>query len=685
MTAQPKRVLVLVFWLSLFLVVLLCLRFRFFDVNFAFKGIRQPVRGSTGVYKWTADTSLYQFSSQEGKMPARANFFNREFFSDFPMKIGEWEGENISHQYADISLFRFYRHPRTGENIWFIVVYGSHPSQFHSAEVCYIGDGWDVAKRELKRVHVENESFPLRLFLAQKGGNIHLVSYWYLWPSPRREISEGTLLFRISVEGHTSEEKTEQALVSFMEGLVALSDGEIRPAREIVAKRPPPSPLPPAVSPPVVAKMEHAFGKTKERLLSWILNQRVPNSIVPLPQIDRRYLLLSYELNRDRPQTENDRSYRYIFSRSSIYDNAIGLIALSQAGYFREAEAIIDAFERIRNEKGGLWFSYNTHDDWPSTWNHDEAIVRNGASAWAGYAITYHIRRKMLEDPTILSKDENLRRYLKLAKEIANTLLRDQVRDPNDLRYGLITGGEGAFSMVKDPKTNRVVEKFQTGKVEWASIEHNLDIFFLLKNLSFLTDEQKYKEASGLLKKGIDRAWNEGEGQYNRGIRKQNIDTFQALDCASWGALFALSLGDRKKVERLLAAIERYEIVDPLRQPQSIRGYRPYYKGYIYDELEINRLIYPHKPDKSWSDIEMVWSEGSLGAAMAYLKAGKIEKTKEIVSEVVKMQGPSGGILYSTREVPFQFSPSPSMAGSAWLAMVIQALEDPRLRQLFWE
>ncbi len=686
MTLEHRRILYLIGMLLLFLGTLVFLRFRYFDETFSLrsKGASPGVLGPDvlGTYKWTADTSLYHFTSSEGRMPTRSNFFQKDFLSNFPVKVGEWEGENISNQYADISLFRLYHHPRSRENVWLIAVYGSHQSQFHSAEVCYISDGWDVARREIKRVHIDKDAFPIRYFIAQKGGNVHLVSYWYIWPSPRREVSEGTLLFRVSVEGHTSEEKAGRSLINFMEGLLNLNVTKKQPETKVSAKRV----LPSRTLPPVVAKVPHSFNDAKEKVLAWILNQRVPNSIVRLPEISRRYLLLSYELNRDQPKTENDKSYRYIFSRSAIYDNAIGLIALSQAGYFGEAELIIDAFERVMQGDGRFWFSYNTHDDWPSKWNYDEAIIRNGASAWAGYAITYHIRRRMFEDPEILVRDENLKRYLKIAKKIADAILEDQVLDPKDLRYGLVTGGEGAHAMVKDEKTNRVIEKFHAGKVEWASIEHNLDIFFLLKNLSLLTGEKKYKEAVALMKQALEiSAWNKGEGQYNRGVRKGDIDTSQALDCASWGLLFALSVeggGDQAKTERLISAMERYAILDPL---QKIRGYRPYYKGYVYDELEINRLIYPHKPDKSWSDIEMVWSEGSLGVAMAYLKAGKIDKAKEIIAEMIKMQTPSGGIIYSTREVPFQFSPSPSMAGSAWLAMAIQALEDPRLRQLFWE
>src|SRR3989338_7468796 len=125
-----------------------------------------------GIYHFTADTSLYHFSSHEGKMPSNTNFFSDDFLHHVPVHIGEWVWQDIKHQFADISLFRLYRHKRTGEYLWFILVYGGHPSQFHSAEVCYIGDGWDVAKREIKSVQTDEDSFPMRYFIAQKQNDL---------------------------------------------------------------------------------------------------------------------------------------------------------------------------------------------------------------------------------------------------------------------------------------------------------------------------------------------------------------------------------------------------------------------------------------------------------------------------------------------------------------------------------
>lgn len=695
MNPQNKKLFRLIGVLSIFLVALVVARYKFLDSDFQVKFKTSSSQDTAGSYLFTADTSLYQFTSYEGKMPVKANFFSPQFLPHFPLYIGNWEGKDMEHQYADISLFRLYHNVQTKDDVWAIVVYGSHQSQFHSAEVCYLSDGWDVATREIKKIKTDHQEFPVRYLLARKGDHVHLVAYWYLWETPRRKVEEGTLLFRLSVEVHDSEEKAQAALLSFINGLSNLSmeekgeeKGEKLPS---VVKAPwkalPQTPFS-KKSPPVFVKTSSDVQAAKQKTMAWILGQRVPNGVVSFPQMDRRYLLLSYELDPKNPQTQNDKSYPYIYSRSSIYDDALGLIALTMAGHNTEAEGIIEAFERIVQENGEFWFSYNTHNEWPSTWDHSEATIRSGASAWVGYAITFYLRKRLLdeqihlEDPSF-KNNKNSERWLGLSKKIADALLRDQILDSKDFRYGLITGGKGRHDLVWDETQKKVVEKFKDDKIEWASIEHNLDIYFLLKNLTRLTGSQKYEKAEKLLEEVLlKKAWNEKEGQFNRGARLQGMDEAQALDCASWGLMFLHSLKDSVKAKKAFLTLDKYFVFDSI---HHVEGYRPYYKGYVFDEFAINKLFYPHWPQKSWADIHMIWSEGSLGVAMAYLKMGQKEKAMQIIREILKMQTPSGGIRYATQEIPFQFSPSPSMAGTAWLAIVLLALENPKMLELFWD
>ena len=665
----------LILALTLLLGGLIWVKHRYFEPDFSIK-IHFKDSSIQAPYQFIADTSLYPFSSYEGKMAASSNFFSEKFISYFPSVLGDWVGKDIEHQYADIKLFRLYHHQKTNDDLWLMMVYGAHESQFHSAEVCYMSDGWDVAVRDIKKVMTDQGTFPIRYMIAQKGNNMHLVAYWYLWGNPRRRIQEGTLLFRISIELRDQEERGQKALIDFMTRLMNVVMEEEKPiVPALVQTIPQKTTLPPV-------QVTSSFSRAKEKALNWILNQKVPNTIVPFPEMDRRYFLLSYELNSKNPKTQNDKSYPYIYSRAAIYDNALGVIAFTQAHRYTQAENVMDAFERVVGEDGSLWFSYNTHNEWPSESDHSEATLRTGASSWGGYAITYYLRQKLLEDPSF-THTKSFKRYESLARKILDRLLQEQIVDEKDPRFGFITGGQGRHELVFDEKSRKVIEKFKDEKITWASIEHNLDAYFLLKNMEILTHDPRYKKAKDLLKEALlSKAWNEKEGQFNRGVRKEEIDSAMALDCASWGILFLLSIGEKEKARQAMNAMERYFIQDPIR---GVWGYRPYYAGFIYDEMSINKLFYPHWPQKSWSDIPMVWSEGSLGVAMAYLKMGEKEKAKSILEEISKMQMPSGGFQYATQEIPFQFSPSPSMAGTAWFAMVALALENETLLKLFWD
>ena len=501
-------------------------RYKFLDSDFQVK-FSPSSEKKEGAYVFTADTSLYQFTSYEGKMPVQANFFSPTFLPHFPLHIGNWVGKDIENPYADISLFRLYHNTQTQDDIWVIVVYGSHQSQFHSAEVCYLSEGWDVATREIKKVKSLHHEFPIRYLLARKGNNVHMVAYWYLWETPRRKIEEGTLLFRLSVEMDQSEEKAQAALLSFMNSLSNLAMEEGKKPVSVYVPSVKGKTLTQA---PAFIKSGASLEEAKEKAMRWILNQRVPNAVVPFPQIDRRYLLLSYELNPKNPQTQNDKSYDYIYSRSSIYDDALGLIALTMGGYHTEAEGIMEAFERITLDSGELWFGYNTHNEWPSAWDHGEATIRNGASAWVGYAISFYIQKRLLENPS-LKNNQNIKRWLALCQKIADRLLQAQILNPQDSRFGFMTGGKGRHDLVWDAGQGKVIEKFKEDPIEWASVEHNLDLYFLLKALSELTQNPKYEKAKKTLGDVLlKKAWSEKIGQFYRGMRVHGPDDAEAWD-----------------------------------------------------------------------------------------------------------------------------------------------------------
>jgi hypothetical protein len=69
---------------------------------------------------------------------------------------------------------------------------------------------------------------------------------------------------------------------------------------------------------------------------------------------------------------------------------------------------------------------------------------------------------------------------------------------------------------------------------------------------------------------------------------------------------------------------------------------------------------------------------------MAYIKMGQNQQSIELLQSVLKLQDEEGGLPYATESLQFQFSKNPSVAGTAWLVMVISALEDQNIQRLFW-
>ena len=87
--------------------------------------------------------------------------------------------------------------------------------------------------------------------------------------------------------------------------------------------------------------------------------------------------------------------------------------------------------------------------------------------------------------------------------------------------------------------------------------------------------------------------------------------------------------------------------------------------------------FFPDAPAKQWKDLPIVWSEGSLGVALAYLRLEDKKQATEILEGLEPLIQEDGGLLYASRDVPYHFSKLPSVAGTAWWVFLQEALEDP--------
>jgi hypothetical protein len=406
--------------------------------------------------------------------------------------------------------------------------------------------------------------------------------------------------------------------------------------------------------------------------LSWLAGQMVPNDTVPSPEPTRRRLLLSYRVPPDDPV------YRYVYGRSAVYDDALGAIAFTMGGRYREAEFLLSAMSRLVGADGGLWFAYNTQNDWPSDADHEGGIVRTGAVAWVGYALTFYLQVRERGSPGFAAQDLLGNRYLASAETIARYLLAHQVSAAGDVRLSLVTGGTGS-SVVSLPvgKANPE-EVYSDAPVQWVSTEHNIDSWYFLRDLGRVTANTRYAEAAERIRQSLRGLWSDDAGQFIQGIHEDlTPDTALPLDGASWGAIFLLSQGMDAQAGKSLDVMEKRFSV----RSSEARGYRPYDRGPVYTDARVNRYYFP--AGGLWADLHIIWGEGSLGAAAAYIRAGRLAEGRAVM-EGLSALTVGGGLRYASMVVPYQFSDYPSVASTAWLVIAAEMLRGAPAGELFW-
>ena len=389
------------------------------------------------IYKFTSDTSHYFSTSHEGKFVSNTNYLYKPNLENLPWHLGDWEGWDLESDDPNILYHRYYQDENSGAAVYLMAVHGTNESQFHTPEVCYIGDGWKVEERRFKSITLRDEVFQVRYAVVKKGEMSQLVLYWYLWPDSRRNITDGMVMFRVSIVIDATLEDAEKDALDFIQQLSELKLN-MEKSSEVAETF---TPVLPKVS-STKESIQTEWTPHKEKAVAWLKSQIVPNNIVKEPVQDRRNLLISYKVPKDSDV------YRYVFSKASLYDNALAVIAFSMVGEYALAERIIEASSRVLSPDNDLWFSFNTHNSWPNRNDHGGAIVRSGASAWLGYAITFYLKTRLTENPNLLQQDNEAMNHLKLAQSIADKLLSRQITDRADPRYGFSQGVKAVIPIV---------------------------------------------------------------------------------------------------------------------------------------------------------------------------------------------------------------------------------------------
>ena len=617
-------------------------------------------------YKFPADTSFHFATKNEGSFPTNSNYLDREVLESFPKKFDNWTSEDLPLQ-MDLVFHRYYEYRTDKESetrsLYLLIAHGSNESDFHAAEVCYFGKEWQMEDRAIKTIKIADNKFPIRYSVANKEGYQRVLMYWYIWPDHHRRITRGMTMFRLAIDVDNS---VSDAVDVGMKFIQYISDVKIGDQKKLPAYIKLKEQL------PVKFKKDH-LSQAIKKAYTWLLSQMTPNDIVPNPVSPRRNLILSYIANPESP------AFPYIFSKSSLYDNALAVIAFSMLGDFENAQKVIDGVWRSQSESGKHWFAVNTHNLWPNDKDESGSIVRNGATAWFGYAVVFYLNQRKSFDKAYAETSE-AKSNTYFLKKMTDYIIDRQITDKKDNRYGLITGGEGSYYIAKNKTTGKPEELYRKGNIEWNSIEHNIDSYYLLRDLGLYLNEKKYLNSANLLKSSlVKKSWNKELKQFNRGHNKNGGDPVEALDTASWGAMLLNSIGEKKLATIALKKADQYYTTHG-----KFKGHKPYRNFLVYEDLDINKIFYPKNPKKDWNDIPIVWFEGTYGVIMAKIKLGKIKEAMRDTKNTLLAQGNDGALPYATNEIEFQFTTAPSVASTAWFIMVGRALQDRKMRAAFW-
>lgn len=325
---------------------------------------------------------------------------------------------------------------------------------------------------------------------------------------------------------------------------------------------------------------------------------------------------------------------------SFTYDAGLAAIAFTAAGEHRRAARVLEGLEALQATDGSLPFAYDTAAGVVAS-----PLRRSGAIAWAGYAAVRYEQE---------TGDDRFRAF---AEGVADHLLSLQVTvangaSPADPRLGSVRGGPD---------------------VTWASTEHNVDAFFLLRDLSRLEGSEAYAPAAAAVGTSLlEHHWDAWRGRFFQGVTTGWPDPTRALDLSSWGGLFLLAAGRADLAWVARTTLEEFRVegaavvrsTDPDRwntvfaAPGPFAGYKPYLPDPGVEGA-------PH----------VVWAEGTWGALLLRARLG--QDVGGDVASMVSLQraDPAGGYLQVTqgrRSPPFEYHVWPSVAGTAWAVIVLR-------------
>lgn len=317
-------------------------------------------------------------------------------------------------------------------------------------------------------------------------------------------------------------------------------------------------------------------------------------------------LLESWDVPTDDPMVA------HLADRAYSYDQAVGALGLLYAGRTDEARQVLEAVQRLEAGTGRLSFFYPT-----GPLGSEFPAVFTGTMAWVGMAALLY------------EQSTGDAQFRPMAGRLADTLLT--FADP---ATGLIRGGLNA----------------EGAPFPWISTEHNIDAYFLLRDLGRLTGDDSYTAAADALSRAImEHLWT--GVRFRQGYQDDVI----VLDVQALGGLFLLAIGERSMAETVRTFIEDLFTATVQVDGQPVTGYAPYHAD------------------------AFIWTEGTAMVALLDRRLGNADSADAIENALEQFLAPSGGLGYASSRsrtaLPGDgglFPELPQAAATAWFLLQSQ-------------
>jgi hypothetical protein len=370
------------------------------------------------------------------------------------------------------------------------------------------------------------------------------------------------------------------------------------------------------------------------------------------PSLDPATKTAQYIANQQLEYSGLFRSYQGEMA-AHTYDNAVALIALTDAGKQSEAQklayALISVLETDDNQ-GFFYDAYNVVDKIVS----QGTPSGTGPNAWAAYALAYYGK-------TYIDQEA-----LEAADKVAQWIINNLYDDPYDGGDGGVWGG------ICHPFEEQPGDHSGDIRFDFKSTEQVLDTWHLFRIMGY--DSEAERVASWLTSEGkgwieIDpRDGNECQ-QNNRFATGTNSQCGQDmrlfLDPQSWGSIFANMIGEPDEADGAIKAAENHLRVDAEVNGQPISGFG----------------------DSCLPEDGVIWYGGTAQMIVAYVYNCDVISATYFLGEMSNVQNDDGSWNHSSQDSHEQYgedcnsyesfhSAKPHIGETAWNYFAFRDVND---------